>query len=290
MELRVDDRNRSALWFILQAAEAGYLSDPATRPFKTWPRSRASRDSLYFSVYQLLALRAWRGLLSSMSVRRDGDWLAWTLDPLPRRTVQLHRQGRSLAIVLEALSPRYRPVVTNVLSVASDQLQGFIRDRDPVPEHQFLRLDCEVLVRQADMLLTQAKSFDPLGNWSRVVRIGSARRWEELRNDALLALDHRIAAELLLLFVEDEARQSRGSPLPPVSKEWREPQHDRLRVESKERAEAAMDFGLSDRPALCVAVEGQTEVIIVQHVLDLWGSIPFPRGSPSSIWKAWTAT
>jgi hypothetical protein len=140
-------------------------------------------------------------------------------------------------------------------------------DHDPGPETSVLTASQELLVRQADMLLSNARHFDPLGSWHRVTRIARPSRWDGLRHDALLAQEYRLAAEMILQFVEDEATQGRATPLPALSIEWRESQHDRLKLDVRERAETVMDFALSDRPAVYLAVEGQTEAELVGRVL-----------------------
>lgn len=147
----------------------------------------------------------------------------------------------------------------------------FVDDSDPAHESAFLSLDPSLLLRQAETLLLSAHSFDPLGKWHWVTRIANRARWNDLRFDALLAQEYRIGAEMILKFLEDEAAQGRATPLASPGREWWEPRHDRLEVDQRERAEAVMDFRLSDRPAVYLAVEGETEATIVAKVLDLAG-------------------
>jgi hypothetical protein len=104
-----------------------------------------------------------------------------------------------------------------------------------------------------------------------VLRIGNTLRWDDLRFDALIAHDHRVAAELLLLFVEDLAELGLAASLTPPSTAWHEPRHDRLTVGHKERSETLMDFRLTDRPAVVIAVEGETELLLFPRVLKMYG-------------------
>ena len=256
-------------WQVYRASFLGRLSDPAIRGFTPWPR-RNMEPSLLYSWYQLLSLHALRWVMTRMHRKAEDEW---GLDRLDGRELLLHGQNRALAVVLEALSPRYRLRVTLVLrsSVSDDALRHFTDDRNPVQESSFLTMDRRLLERQADMLLSDASRFDPLGSWHRVTRVARPSRWDELRNDALIAQEQRLAAEMILRFLEDEASQGRAKPLKPVEGTWKVPQHDRLRADARERAETIMDFGLSDRPAVYLAVEGQTEVVLVNKVLGLAG-------------------
>ena len=76
---------------------------------------------------------------------------------------------------------------------------------------------------------------------------------------------------MLLRFAEDEVAQGRSSPSAPLSDTVWEPQHDRLSVGNRERGETFMDFGLSNRPSLVLAVEGETECFVFERVLALAG-------------------
>lgn len=230
---------------------------------------------VYYSRYQLLALRALPLVQSRLTARRVDRTIEWTLPALSAHERSMHEHGRALAIVLEILSSRYRPRVMQVYRSPSDDFVRFVGDEDPAIESAFLgSVTPELLVRQAEVLLSSAKSFDPLGEWRRVSRVGAPSRWDELRNDALLAQEMRIAAEMALRYVEDEAAQGRASPLLPVSSQWWEPRHERLKITPRERSETIMDFRLSDRSAIYLALEGQTEVTIATRLLALAGYEP----------------
>lgn len=251
------------------AARDGRLSDPSARPFRQWP-GPGSEASIYYSRYQLLGLRSLRLVLSKMQSRRGpNDTIVWELDPISSSHRQAHEQNRALAVLLEVLSPRYRPRVMGRVRSPDEGLWEVIDDHDPQTEAEALNLSDDRLLRQAESLLSNAKTFDPLGKWHRVTRIANRHRWDDLRNDALLAQEYRVAAEMMLQFLEDQASHGRASPLKAVSTTWHEPRHDRLTVDQRERAETVMDFTLSDRPAVYLAMEGQTEVTILNKVLDL---------------------
>lgn len=146
-----------------------------------------------------------------------------------------------------------------------------MNDPDPVDEHRLIKAEPDQLQNQAESLLREASGFDPLGEWHRVVRVASPRRWKKLRFDALLAHEYRVAAELILLYLEDLASLGRTAALPPVSTSWHEARHDRLSVDHRERSETVLDFALSDRPAVVLALEGATELRIVPRILERMG-------------------
>jgi hypothetical protein len=260
---------QSTEYQVYLASSLGRLSDPADRPFARWPR-REHESFLLYSPYQLLSLRGLQWVMASMR-RTDED--AWELGRrLSDRELEHHERDRALAVALEVLATRYRPQITLVRRAAhDDRIEDLVESHDPAVESSLLTAPRDLLVRQADLLLSIASGFDPLGSWHRVTRIARPSRWDELRNDALLAQEHRVAAEMLLRFVEDEATQGRAKPLEPLSGTWKQPQRDRLKVDVRERAETVMDFALSDRPAVYLAVEGQTEVILAGKVLELAG-------------------
>ncbi|MDE0614953.1 MAG: hypothetical protein OXI32_11135 [bacterium] len=200
------------------------------------------------------------------------------LAPLDARTRGVFARERSLAFLVEALATKYRSrVVSSVqLGTGGDKqdLFRFINSEEEPPTLQQVELPSDLIIRQVDQLLFAAESFDPLGDWSQVVRMANPRRWKDLRYDALLAHEYRIAAELLLLYVEDQARLGITDPPDEPPTGLIHPRHQRLRVDDRERADTVMRFGISDRPALVLAVEGHAEYEIAPRVLEIFGYDP----------------
>ena len=267
----------SALYEVRYALAEGRLSDPACRRFAPWPSPRA-RPSLWYSYNQLLVLRSIPDIQRQMQARQPADHRELDLVPLDARAREVFAGERSLAFLVEALTTKYRPrVVRSVKLISSSDEQELFRfiygDEDPHGLRQ-IELSSELIIRQADQLLIAAKNFDPLGDWSQVVRMAEPRRWEDLRYDALLAHDYRIAAELLLRYVEDQ-EQLEITDLPdiPPTGLVHQPKQ-RLRLDDRERAETVMRFGIGDRPALVLAVEGHAEYEIAPRVLDMLGYDP----------------
>ena len=267
----------SAVREIRFALAEGRLSDPAFRRFAPWPRSRSHR-SLWYSHHQLLLLRFIPQLQAHMQAHRVSNQLVWHLAPLDARTKAKFASERSLALLIEALASKYRPRVVGSLrsgALGTEQdLLRFMNSDEDVPGLQEIDLPSDVFVRQADRLLVEADTFDPLGAWSEVVRIADPRRWEDLRFDALVAHEYTIAAEMLLRLVEDQARRGIADPPDVPRTQFFHPRQKRLRVDDRERAETVMRFGTSDRPTLVLAVEGDTEHEIVPRVLDMMGYDP----------------
>ncbi len=267
----------SALREVRFALAQGHLSDPACRPFTPWPGPQA-RTSLWYSYNQLLVLRPIPYVLAQMQAHPTEDRPVLRLTPLEPQTKEVFARERSLAFLVEALTTKYRPRVVRAVQLgAGNDAQDLIRlinsDEDP-PGLGQIELSSDALVEQADRLLFAAESFDPLGPWSRVVRMADSRRWEDLRYDALLAHDYRIAAELLFRHVEHQAHLGATDPPDEPPTGLIHPRQQRLRIDDRERAETVMRFGISDRPALVLAVEGHAEYEIAPRVLDMLGYDP----------------
>lgn len=267
----------SALREVRFALAEGRLSDPACRRFAPWPSS-LTRPSLWYSYNQLLVLRTIPYMQRQMKVRQPADHRELDLAPLDAKALEMFARERPLAFLVEALAAKYRPrVVSSVrlISGGDDQeLFGYVDGDEDPPGLRQIELPSDAFVRQADRLLFAAKNFDPLGAWSEVVRMADPRRWEDLRNDALIAHDYRIAAEFLLGYVEDQARLGITEPPGEPPKGLNHPRHQRLPATDRERSETVMRFGISDRPAMVLAVEGHAEYEIAPRVLEMLGYDP----------------
>jgi hypothetical protein len=93
------------------AASEGRLIDPATRPFRPWPREWKHNGYLY-SRFQLLSARSIKLTLTAMRARRGDTGIEWDLDLADARHVDVAARQRALAVALEVLAPRYLPRVT----------------------------------------------------------------------------------------------------------------------------------------------------------------------------------
>src|ERR1044072_8215938 len=93
---------------------------------------------------------------------------------------------------------------------------------------RWLNVEPDEIQKTAQRLLHVADSNDPLREWIRLVRLFHPKKWEQLQGDALIAMDYRIAAEMLLRFYEDLVQEGIAPPLKKTSKHFREPLDGRL--------------------------------------------------------------
>jgi len=252
-------------WPVFLAAAQGRLIDPAQHRFTPWPKR--GEYEIFYSPYQLLDLDSIKRVLQRIAMDETrGGRTKW--HAIERRIL---RDQRDFSIVLEALATRYRPRVLHSIQSPRNQIESYIDAADSLAEAEFVQPVKETLRGRAENFLARAHANDPLGSWARVVRISNPRRWTELRGEALIAHEQRVAAEIVLQFLESEAAQGRADPIAPVSEQWWEPRHERLTVSERERAETVMDFRLSDRPGVYLALEGQTEVTLASKILGFAG-------------------
>jgi hypothetical protein len=186
------------------------------------------------------------------------------------------RRLRDLAVTLTRLDHRYRP---GIIGRLRGDVDDWTRSRS-TPAAEILQ-ECggspTDLVQQAESLLAGVHRNDPLGKWARVVQHANADGLDTLQGSARAVMQRRIAAELLLQLREDLAEDGIAPDLPPVSDEWWEPRHDRLRGDRSDLDRALLDLGVSPHPRLIVAVEGETEELIMPRVLELVG-VPLGDG------------
>lgn len=258
-------------WQVYLASAQGRLRDPAQHRFRPWPRRN---PGMLYSQFQLLGLRQLQPILDRLTATRTDEGIKWDLPQLPARVQEFLSQTRALALMLELLAPRYLPRVRQSIRSPSDDMYRFIESR-PIEERAVLDgLDPSAVFRQAEQLLLHASGFDPLGKWHRVVRIADPARWSDLRFEALLAVEYRVAAELLLLYHEDLVELGEAPAPKTVSTILHELRHDRLTTDFRERSETLFDFRLESTPAVVLAVEGDTEMTLVPRVLDMMGVGP----------------
>lgn len=133
-------------------------------------------------------------------------------------------------------------------------------------------LGAEQLAAVAERLLSNAHSTDPTGAWYQLIRQAHPDTWDELGGDALLAMDYRTAAEILLRAVDDLGRRDLSAPPPVVGRMVRATLDDRLQPDRASLDEALTSRGLSPQPSLLLALEGKTEMLLMPRVLrELYG-------------------
>lgn len=280
--LRTGTRLEQLRW----ARNTGRLRDLAGLPFmprlpfeRPKERSRWWWNCLLYSWYQLLVLPEIDGLLAHRRYRRrDSHRIAWLPQPGPLlldRTQKL----RGMAIALTALEPRFLPKLdrewVRVSNAEPDEWQQYRDSFDPVAMSARLDYPSAQARQDAEWLLLRAHKLDPVGDsWSRLTRRAPSTAWKELKDDALLAMDYRQAAEILLLFYEDLADHGQAEALPEVPRMSWHPLRERLSYREHTLDEDLMHLGISPHPRVVLAVEGDTEEI---HVPLVWKALGYPE-------------
>jgi hypothetical protein len=243
---------RTPLDLVITAAQAGHLIDPGLQPFRRWDgglpllsHGRIHRyPSVFYSPYQLLALQQIEQLVQKMTVMRATDGrVTCTLDPLTRDEVVALDGCRRLAILLNALDMHYLP------RILLRTRHGRVWEKEDPKFEIKARLDPfglapESLASTAEALLRQASSRDPLGKWYDLIRLATPATWSGLRGDALLAMDYRIAAEILLRGLDDLDRGDLSRPPPRTGRMYKAVLDDRLLAEPGDLEGAVDDRGL----------------------------------------------
>ena len=119
--------------------------------------------------------------------------------------------------------------------------------------------------------MSRAHGLDPLKAWSDLVAQIHPDRLALLEGDALVAIDHKQAAEMILRFLGELAREGIVAPVPERDTRSYQPLDDRLR-RRRDRLDAVLsDYGISPHPAVVLVVEGMTEQNLLPKVMRLLG-------------------
>lgn len=271
------------------ARDTGRLRDLAAIPYQprmsfeptkwTWP-TNSRWTGLLYSPYQLLALPELDAMLARQTYhKRREQIIARMPTPSPPLLDRMER-FRKMAIALTAVEARYLPnldpefiQLSNVPDVAdwADYRAGF----DPVQAQARLSYPSEQISQDAEfLLLMRAHRLDPVGDdWSQLMRRAPVKSRKYLKDAALIAMDDRIAAEILLRFYEDLALRGHAEPLPDLSGAmgWH-PLHERLSSRKDTLDEALTDLGISPHPRVVLALEGETEVY---HAPRVWRTLGY---------------
>lgn len=260
---------RSPLARVIEAAQVGRLTDPGRVPFRAWGRGVPLRTyggvrhypSVFYSPYQLLVLEAVKALVSHMRPNR-----------LVREDIFALDACRRLAVLLSALDMHYLPDIRLTIHLV-DVWEQEDRSFDVAQRLALFGLSPEVLASTAENLLFRASVIDPLGRWYDVVRHAHPDTWSHLRGAALLAMDYRMASELLLSALDDLGRTDLSTAPPRAGRMIRAELDDRLRAPPDLLEQALTDRGLSPQPALLLVLEGDTEALLMPRVLEeLYGA------------------
>ena len=268
------------------ARDRGRLCDLAAtrfRPKLRFEHQQGDRSNwwngLLYSRYQVLALPELQSVLSTQRYwRRNNRVVSRLSEPsefVKQRAAKLCR----IAIMLTALEARYLPKLDSewlhLVNTNEEEWQQYRDAFDPAAMTQELAYPAAQARQDAEWLLLRAHHIDPVGSaWSQLMRRSPRKAWKDLKNEALLAMDYREAAELLLLFYEDLAQHGVAQPLPVIPDKSRHPLHERLSYRHKTLDQNLMELGVSPHPRVVLAVEGDTEQV---HVPLVWQVLGYPE-------------
>jgi hypothetical protein len=257
------------------AAAEGRAIDPAVAGFAPWPTERRrtlwpSVESGYlYSRHQLLALDVAMPFIAELKPRREERRVTWHLEDasLPNvPTLDALNSWRSLAIALSALDTYYWPQVTHMLSGDLAVWRTALDAFDPSQMLTWLGLSLDQIARQVTNLHVTASFCDDTGDFYELIRRAKADAWKSLRGDAAVAMDYRLADDVLVQFAEelDPGGDYASAQHAPLSQQG-------LSARPKSLDAALTDLRLSPFPALVIGVEGATEFKLVPRVMDLLG-------------------
>ena len=202
----------------VRAARAeGALHDPVNeRILGTSQREHRIGDITYVSsmyLYcrqQLIHLPEVARVLPAIKWSREGDRIHGHFRAPSRVRAQLMARAtalRDIVVANVALEAPYHNAVYGFTRWRSeDSVHEFEtwRHERAIPETlDWLGVGRQWLTESAADLLRTADRIDPLARWHELVAHVKSEQWEELRGDARLAVDLRIAAEVLLHYYED---------------------------------------------------------------------------------------
>jgi hypothetical protein len=258
-------------------ARTGAVADAGSEQFRPWRRLvRAGGDApaasyFLYSQYQLIevAFSGWPipGLARRLR-GRGGKEAAAIIAGLAR--VQAPAWRRAL-LMLEALTAVYRPRVVHRVSLGfgstPEEWDALIEEWDSRRALTWLGADPDEIKGVAERLLSRADGLDPNAKWVSLLGLVKPERWEQLTGPARTAIEARIAAEILLRFVDDLASVGVGLGVLEPEGRVRHPLHGRLHQGRESLDRVLTDFGLSPYPALLLVVEGETEEFIVPKLM-----------------------
>lgn len=268
------------------ARDRGRLSDLSATSFR--PRLRFERDGvdprrwwngLIYSRYQILALPDVRPVLDARSRRiRDQKIITRLPTPDPFWVNQANRV-HVIATVLTALEARYLPSLEpewiHLVNTDEDEWRRYRESFDPTAMSRTLGYTATQARADAEWLLSCAHQVDPVGYaWSRLMRHAPRKAWKDLKDTALLAMDYREAAEILLRFYEDLADHSQAEKLPSMPRMSWHPLNERLSHRPDTLDQDLMQLGISPHPRVVLAVEGEAEEV---HAPLVWKALGYPE-------------
>lgn len=260
---------------LLRGAPEGRVVDPAAVGFQPWPgdRHRAQWRSVQsgylYSRHQLLGLDVAASYVAALKPRVVDERPTWSLEEasLPnQQALDAFNAWRALAITLSALDTYYWPQITHRLYGSFPAWRTAFDAFDPSQMLTWLGLSLDQIGRQASSLHLDASFCDDTGEFYELIRRADSDAWKSLRGDAAVAMDYRLAADILTRFAEalNAGGDYAGAQHSPLSQQG-------LSARPESLDAALSHLRLSPFPTLIIGVEGETEYRVVPRVLDLLG-------------------
>jgi hypothetical protein len=266
----------------------GTPCDPRQETFNSWSEyiqqhkyGQNWSSRFFYSRYQLLLipdLRSIRKYMQSQKTEekvysRKGIFHLEIPEEKQSEGIEDAVKNDELAFLLTAIETKYLPIIYNTLTLhRRGTTESWFQTGDHIDPAELLtwvNWKPKQIKESARHLISRADLIDPLREWVDLIRMCHSEKWEMLRNDALIAMDHRIAAEILLRFYEDLAKSGLAEPLEPSPKNIRGEYNGRLKSDDKDIEPILMEFGISPHPALVLVLEGETEELLVPRVMEL---------------------
>jgi hypothetical protein len=260
---------------LLRGASEGRVRDPAAEEFTPWPKNHSgvlwsSVESGYlYSRHQLLGLDVAMDFVTKVESLLIDDTPTWRLGTelvANAPTREALDSWRSLAIVLSALDTYYWPWVTHGLRHDPAVWRAAVEAFNPAEMLNWLGLSLDLIGQQATRLRAIASLYDDTGDFYELIRRAKADAWESLRGDAAVAMDYRLAADILDRYAEE---LNPGSVYAAQQGITLSQQGLGVRPESLDAA--LTDLRLSPFPSLVIGVEGATEFKLVPLVMKHLG-------------------
>jgi hypothetical protein len=273
----------STLGELRVAQLAGRVLDPTVNPAATDDQVRFEErratdprnwwNGLIYSRWQLLNADRIRRAAISLPATGSSTPSVAEVDSLRREQGQ---RERVLALTVTMLEPRYLPEIERgwlQLRTLFDEEWCAWRDAyDPAAQLAqlgYLGVDLPAVFTLAEDLLFRAHRLDPSGKWSGLIRRAPRGKWDSLTGDLAVAMNQRVAAEILLGFYEDL-----GGPMPDVPSEGVRGRHqldERISAREEPLDRVLMGLGVSPHPGATLLLEGETERRFVSRVFEHLG-------------------
>jgi hypothetical protein len=266
-----------------EARDAGNLVDPRDSPAALRGHIRDDPKSAFlYSDYQVLALHLLGWELAEMDNVPGGLKPGSILKRMWRGLERVERLKPEELAVLALFETKFFPeLVGRILGArmrAAADPDGWFADF----ESYFTFFDeAEVAARcgltsdkiqaLAEDLIINTYWVDPNRAWLPLIRQMSPDRWRELRGPARLAIDFRLAAEILLRGYESMAQAGTAPALPEIPPLTSHPLAERLKADPGELDSILTEFGISPHPALVLILEGDTEVVLLTRAFRKLG-------------------